>query len=162
MDEIVQKTADALKIPRPAPFCEQQISNLQPRKMNLAACFTPDPSSPLDKDWVSVELLSSPNDVVKDPRRWRNQQGQFDLPMLSSLKNRLGIEGPHGRSYISNLGIEQRQALKSRGLHSNATADKIAAPATPPPRTPGKGKESCLFYKNNFCLTLSRSLSIPS
>lgn len=114
------------------------------RKKGSVSCFYPESSPPLEKDedWF---LIDPQNDIDEDPNR-QSHQDRLDRQMLSSLKNRLGIDTPHGRSYISNPGIEQRQVVKSRGLHSKALDAKMFPPLSPPPRSPKKGERLMPFY----------------
>ncbi|CAB3998671.1 Hypothetical predicted protein, partial [Paramuricea clavata] len=137
-EEVVKRTADALNISRPISFADVLAKKrARARKLKVKSCFLPESnetSSPEEMDWVMVEQSMSASlvDLSKDSD-WSNNDRRLSSEMFSCLKERLHIDSPSGRSYISNPGIEQRIAFRA-GLGLNATDERLEPPVFPPPR----------------------------
>ena len=133
----IERTADALNIPRPISFVDLLASkHARAQKLKVKSCFIPDTigeNSPGEMDWVTVErsMLASLVDLNRDLKSTRNDR-RLSTEIFSCLKDQLHIDGPSGRSYISNPGIEQRLALRARGL--SASSENLSPPVSPPPR----------------------------
>ena len=135
-EEVVKKTADALNLARPISFVDILAEKrARARKLKVKSCFIPESNekgSPEQMDWGMVEQSMSASliDVSQGSEGPCDEDRRLNAEMFSCLKERLHIESPCGRSYISNPGIEQRLAHRARGL--SATDDRIEPPVSPP------------------------------
>ena len=135
---MIKRTADALNISRPISFADVLAKKrARARKLKVKSCFLPESnetSSPDEMDWVMVEQSMSASlvDLSKDSD-WSNNDRRLSSEMFSCIKERLHIDSPSGRSYISNPGIEQRIAFRA-GLGLSATDEHLEPPVFPPPR----------------------------
>ena len=141
---MVKRTADALNIARPISFLDLLAQKrARARKLKVKSCFLPEsngPRSPEEMNWVMVEQSMSASllDISKDSE-WSSKNRRLSAEMLSCIKDRLHIDSPNGRSYISNPGIEQRLAFRKREF--SAADESIDPPVSPSPRFhPRKGE----------------------
>ena len=96
--------------------------------------FSDPPSPTVDPQWVVVGAPPAPSSQGAFSDQAPQNSAFLDEELLTSLKNRLTVDGPQGRSYISNRRIEDLQAAKHRALHQSHGQNIKSRPPAPPPR----------------------------